>query len=108
MPIIPEITEEQFEELFKAKLGGHYERALKIFKHYGTLLSWDVTNILFHAADQGKVDTVLTELEKHWEEHIQFQHPEIRGTVNDAGTGVNKTQQMFLHLCQDILQLKPT
>ena len=100
------ITEEQFEGLFRAKLGGHYGRALAIFTQYGKRLSWDVANVLLHAADKGKIEDVLSELEKHWKEHLQFQHPEIRGTVEDRLLGVNKTRIMFLQVCQNVLQLQ--
>ncbi|MEK7062192.1 MAG: hypothetical protein AAB940_00415 [Patescibacteria group bacterium] len=96
-------TEKQFEEFFKLKLGEHYERALIVFTQYGKLLSWDVTNVLLHASDKGKVDDVLTELEEHWKEHLQFQHPEIRGTVESGLFGLNKTRTMFLQICQNIL-----
>ena len=101
------VTETQFEGLFKAKLGEHHKRALTIFTEYGKLLSWDVANVMLHAVDKGKVEDVLVELEKHMEEHLQFQHPEIRGTVEDRLLGVNKTRTMFLQICQNVLQLQP-
>ena len=105
MPTV--VTETQFEGLFKEKLGEHYKRALTIFTQYGKLLSWDVANVLLHAVDKGKVEDVLAELEKHWEKHLQSQHPEIRGTVEDRLLGVNKTRTMFLQICQNVLQLQP-
>lgn len=100
------ITEKQFEKIFNGKLGEHRERALTVFTQYGQLLSWDVVNVLLHAVDKDKIDDVLLELEKHWEEHLQCQHPEIRGTVQDGLLGVNKTKSMFLRVCQDVLELK--
>ncbi|MBU3924415.1 MAG: hypothetical protein V1732_04985 [Patescibacteria group bacterium] len=101
------VTKEQFEKLFRNKLGGHYEHALTIFIQYGKILSWDVANVLLHAADKDNVENVLAELEKHWEEHLQFQHPEIRGTVENRLFGVNETQTMFLQICKNVLQLQP-
>lgn len=102
------LTEKQFERCFKVNLGEYYERALIIFAQYGELLSWDVANVLLHASDKGKVDDVLIELEKHWKEHLQFQHPEIRGAVESELFGLNKTRIMFLQICQNVLQLQPT
>mgnify|MGYP001560837604 CR=1 FL=1 len=101
------VTEMQFTAIFEGKLNVYYKRALTVFTQYGTLLSWDVANILLHAADKGKVDDTLVELEKHWEEHLQFQHPEIRGTVEDKLLGINKTRIMFLRVCKDVLKLQP-
>ena len=101
------ITNAQFEDLLKAGLGEHYERALAVFTNYGSILSWDVVNVLLHAIDKKKIEDVFTELEKHWEEHLQYQHPKIRGTVEDKMLGINKTQMIFIHVCKDILQLQP-
>ena len=101
------IEEEQFSILLKLKLGEQYERALNIFTNYGKNLSWDVVNVLLHAAAKEKIEEVLSELEKHWETHLQYQHPDIRGTVEDKPLGVNKTQAMFLQICENILQLQP-
>lgn len=99
------ITEKRFEDLFKEKLDNFYERALSVFRNYGKSLSFDVANVLLHAFDEEKINEILSALEKHWEEHLQFQHPEIRGQISK--NGVNPTQVMFLRICKDILQLQP-
>ena len=70
-------------------------------------MSYDVANVLLHAADQGKVEEILGLLEEHYKTHLQFQHPEIRGTVKDALLGVNPTQDVFLRLCRVNLKLQP-
>lgn len=92
------VTKVQFENLLKVKLGEHYERALAVFTHYGPILSRNVADVLSIAADKGKIDDVLTELEKHWQECLFFQPPEMRGTTN-------KTRTMFLGVYANILQL---
>lgn len=104
------VTEVQFQDLLQSGLADFYPRALVIFRKCGSLLSFDVTNVLCHARDQGpeKVEQVLQMLERHWEEHLHFQHPEIRGTVEDRLLGVNKTQTLFLRICKDVLRLQPT
>lgn len=100
------VTKEKFEQGLKSRLGDFYPRAEKVFDNFGQKLSYDVTNVLLHAADQNKVEEVLALLEKHFEEHLQLQHPEIRGTV--AGDlGVNKTEVMFLDICERVLGLQP-
>ncbi|MCX6813696.1 MAG: hypothetical protein NT078_00480 [Candidatus Azambacteria bacterium] len=71
-------------------------------------MSYDVTNVFLHAVDKGKVEEVLETLEKHYESHLQFQHPNIRGTVSDNLLGVNPTEIMFLRLCRHTLDLQPT
>lgn len=102
------ISIEHFTELMQERLGELFERARSIFEKYGEMLSWDVTNVLLYAADKGKVDEVLEEMEKHWETHLQFQHPDIRGTVKSGMLGTNPTQEMFLKICRDILHIQPS
>ena len=100
-----EVTKEKFEQTLKSKLGGFYPRAEKVFDNFGPKLSYDIVNVLLHAADQNKVEEVLALLEKHFEEHLQFQHPDIRGTV--AGSfGINETKVMFLDICERVLELQ--
>ncbi len=99
------VSKEQFREALESKLGEFYPRAERVFDNFGPKLSFDVANVLLHAADQNKVEEVLALLEKHFEEHLYFQHPEIRGTV--AGDfGVNKTKVMFLDICERVLELQ--
>ena len=102
---MPAINEGKFEQLLRGRLGGHWERALTVFRNCGPNLAYDVTNVLLHAAGGSKVAEVLGILEKHFREHLQFQHPEIRGTVSSLG--VNPTEVMFLGICRDTLGLKP-
>lgn len=97
------ISEELFCYILQQKLGKAWERALKLFQNYGEHLSFDVTNVLLHAAEQGKVDEVLQILEKHFQEHLSFQHPDVRGCVYDLLFGVNPTEAMFLRICHDTL-----
>ncbi|TSC92371.1 MAG: hypothetical protein CEN89_736 [Candidatus Berkelbacteria bacterium Licking1014_7] len=101
------IDEQQFRDILQSKLGAAWDRAFTAFRNYGPNLGYDVTNVLLHAADQGKVDEVLGILEEHYQSHLQYQHPEIRGTVGDRLLGVNPTQAMFLRICQQTLGLQP-
>ena len=101
------INEQQFSDILQTKLGAAWDRALTIFCNCGPNLGYDVTNVLLHAADQGKLDKVLDILEEHYRSHLQYQHPEIRGTVSDRFLGVNPTQAMFLRICQQTLRLQP-
>ena len=101
------INEEQFRNILQSKLGASWDRALTVFCNYGPNLGYDVTNVLLQAADQEKVDEVLDILEEHYQSHLQYQHPDIRGTVGDRLFGVNPTQMMFLRICQQTLGLQP-
>ena len=101
------IGEEQFRDILQPKLGASWDRALTVFRNCGPNLGYDVTNVLLHATDQGKVDEVLGILEGHYQSHLQYQHPEIRGTVVDRLLGVNPTHEMFLRICQYTLGLQP-
>jgi hypothetical protein len=101
------VSEDSFREVFGTKLGQHLDRAVAVLNNFGPKLSFDVTNVMLHAVDKGKEDEVLTILEKHWEEHLQFQHPKIRGTVASV-FGVNQTQQTFVRICEQTLALIPT
>lgn len=103
-----EVSEQQFCEILQPKLGDSWDRALTVFRDYGENLAFDVTNVLDHAANQGKVDEVLGILEEHYEKHLYFQHPEIRGTVKDNLLDVNPTEGMFLRICQQTLGLQRT
>jgi len=100
------MSSEKFMQLFKEKLGDIFSRAEKVYKNYGTNNSFDVMNVLFHAVDKEKVEEVLDILEKHYEKDLSFQHPDIRGLVQDNLLGVNKTKNMFLSICVDTLGLK--
>jgi len=101
------VSEEKFRELLQPKLTEAWDRALLVFNNYGPNLSFDVANVLLHASKQDKVDEILKILEEHYETHLQFQHPEIRGTVSDRLLGVNPTKAMFLRICIDNLNLQP-
>lgn len=103
----PVIDEKLFEKLLKDRLGESWARARDIFVQYGPRLSYDVANVLLHAASQGKAVEVIGILEEHFVSHLAYQHPDIRGTVSDGLLGVNPTQAMFLRLCRDTLQLQP-
>lgn len=100
------VTEEQFREILGAKLGQYADRAVSILNNFGPRLSYDVTNVMLHAVDKAKEEEVLAILEKHWEEDLQYQHPEVRGTLERASG--NKTQQTFIKICQETLALTPT
>ena len=101
------VTKDAFLEIFSAKLGEKFDQALAVFLEYGRILSYDVTNVLLHASDKGKVDEVLWVLENHYETHLQFHHPDIRGTVVDE-FGINATQSMFTTICTEVLGLQPS
>ncbi len=103
------VNEQQFRDTLQSKLGTSWDRALTVFHNCGPNLAYDVTNVLLHAADQGqrKVDEVLGILEDHYQDHLQHQHPEIRGTIDDRLLGVNPTKEMFCRLCQQTLGLHP-
>ncbi len=99
------MQESQFTELLGPRLGEHLERALTIFRSFGPALSLAVTNALLHATDKGRVPAVLDALDAHWESHLKFQHPEIRGQV--SGMSGNPTDLCFLDIYTRILELQP-
>jgi len=101
------VSEDRFRKVLGTKLGQYLDRAVSVLNNFGPKLSYDVANVMLHAVDKGKENEVLTILEKHWEEHLQFQHPNIRGTV-ESMPGVNQTQQMFIRICEQTLALTPT
>jgi len=101
------VTEDDFQNYLQDKLESFFTRALIIFKEYGDNLSWDVTNVLVHAAEKNKVKEVLEILEQHFKKHLMFQHPNARGTIADS-FGINPTQDMFLNICKNVLKLQPT
>jgi len=101
------VTKGMFKKLLKGRLGDLYDEAETILEDFGPFLSFDVANVLTHAADQGqdKVTEVLAILGRHFEEHLKFQHPDIRGTVRDD-FGINETEAMFLDVCRRVLTLQ--
>ena len=56
-----QITKDKFKSVFKKRLHDLYGRAERVFDNFGVHLSWDVTNVLLHASDQGKVSEKLEE-----------------------------------------------
>ncbi len=101
------VYEPLFQNMFQSKLGDSWDRALTVFRNYGENMSYDVTNVLLHAIDKRKVEEVLKILEEHYNNHLQNQHPDIRGTVS-GDFGANPTKDMFLRLCRHTLELQPT
>ncbi len=103
------VSADQFRKILSAKRAEHVDRAVAILNNFGPRLSYDVQNVILHAVDKGKEKEheVLTILERHWNEELQFQHPDIRGTV-ESMPGVNQTQQTFLRIYQETLALTPT
>lgn len=101
------VTKGMFKELLKSRLGDLYDEAETVFDDFGLFLSFDVANVLSHAADQGqdKVREVLVILKRHFDDHLAFQHPDIRGTVRDD-FGINETEVMFLDVCRRVLTLQ--
>ena len=98
---VDEVTPEALEKMLLAKITDttEAERAKKILEGYGRRLFFDVTNVLLHAVDKGKVDEVLGILERHYNEDLAYQHPEIRGTVG------GKTSSVLIGICRDTLGL---
>lgn len=97
------VSEERFEEVLKDRLGDDWPRALTLFRHYGGQLSMKVTGALLYASEQEKVKDVLGILERHYEEYLQYQHPEIRGTISIAGA--NPTTDVLDRICRETLGL---
>lgn len=96
------------KKILKEKLGSLYKRAEIIFSNYGEKLSFDVANVLMHATDQREetIKEVLDLLEKHFDKHLVYQHPDVRGTVYNS-VGINETKVMFLDICEKVLDLGP-
>lgn len=109
------ISFEKFEEIVKPELieledgEALWARASTLFGNCSPNLSFDITNVMLHAVEQGakKVDEVLSLLETHWEKHLKFQHPDICGMVKDRFLGVNPTKKLFLDICDHTLGLEP-
>lgn len=97
------ISEERFEQFLKDLLGREWDRALKLFRNFGPHLSQRVTGSLLYASERGKVEDVLGILERHYDEHLQYQHPDIRGEVSISGA--NPTTSVFDRICRDTLGL---
>jgi hypothetical protein len=96
-----------FENLRLNKLDAKQAlRAGRIWEQYGQDLWFDVLNVMLHAIDKGKVDEVLDQLERHFKEHLSYQHPSVRGHVMSS-LGVNQTAVMFESLCRVTLGLAP-
>lgn len=112
MSMVEQVSEEVFRELLQEKLEAITEetwnRALGMFRGYGPSISWDVTNVLLQACDQGlgKVEAVLSELEKFFREELQFQCPIIRGRVISAH-GHFLHERVFMDICTRVLNLNP-
>ena len=100
------MTLEEFKAAVDMMPAEHKTRVRALGENYGEALCYDLVNVLLHARDQDKMEEVLGILEAHYEKHLQFQHPDIRGQVSNVGG--NPTKRMFLSICQDILGLEPS
>ncbi len=94
------VNEQTFRLVLERQLGDSFERALMVFQGYGKHLSYQVYYTMMFAVAYGEVPNVLAVLEEHFDIHLYFQHPEIRGLVTDSLLGVNETLQLFsrIHL----------
>ena len=101
------VTEEKFRSALQSKVGDLWEGVFAVFTNFGPNLSFDVTNVMLYAVEQGKVPEVLGVLEEHYEKVLQFQHPTVRGRVHNGFLKSNPTEVMFLHICSRILGLQP-
>lgn len=102
------IYENQFCGFLQAQIPpAQWPQALKLFREYGVAWSYDVTNVLLHASEKCKIDQVLAALQKHYDEHVSFQHPDARGRVTDA-LGYDPTESLFKNkILVEILGMKP-
>jgi len=97
------ISEELFEDLLEDKLEEYYPRAITVLRNYGEYWSYDITNVLLHASNHlGDVSYTISEFEKHWEEYLRFQHPELCKLTRDGSIRVYKTDTMFIEICKTL------
>lgn len=99
-----QMQEQEFRRLLQGKLEGNYGRALRLYKNCPNI-AWDLTNVLLHAGEQKKSHEVLQMLEDHYDKHLAYQHPDIRGLM--SGAFGNPTQFLLLKICTEVLGLKP-
>ena len=92
------VSEEDFRLVLEWQLGGQFDRAMTVFRGYGKHLRFQVYTTMVLASAYGKVPEVLKLLEKHFENHLGFQHPDIRGLISNRLLGVNETHQMFIRI----------
>lgn len=78
-----------------------------LLSEYGDRLRYAVANAALHARDAGKLEAVVSMMDEHLTQDLQFQHPEIRGRVTSLVSG-NKTDLLFKRIFEDVLGLKPT
>ncbi len=50
------VSETRFRELLADIVEQHINRAVTVFNNYGARLSLDVTNVMLHAIEKGKVN----------------------------------------------------
>ncbi|MCX6731887.1 MAG: hypothetical protein NTX55_02800 [Candidatus Parcubacteria bacterium] len=99
------ISKENFREIFEKKLGGFWGRALRVFQNYGENWAADIAIALYSAMEQEKVEEVLGMMERHWQKHLQYEKPEVRGSGRDLFG--NPTREMFKRIFDEILKLRP-
>jgi hypothetical protein len=95
-PEMPGISKAAIRDAFGKKLTeSQAVRAMKLLEACGGQVTGDVINVVFHAADQGpaKVGEILDQIQRHFEEVLQFEHPEIRGRSAE-------TYRFFESLCR--------
>ncbi|MBI1960821.1 MAG: hypothetical protein HYS43_00910 [Candidatus Liptonbacteria bacterium] len=106
------ISEEKFRELLNSALNGSYDRALVIltvFRECGEDLTYDVTNVLLLAADQGKAEEVLNILEEHCANPIAGNEGEMKRNplhCDRVNQRYESTEAMF-HRIRETLGIAP-
>lgn len=96
------VTETLFQELFRAELGEHYDRALAIFHNYGPNLQGALMAVFVHLSERQRVPETLAVLEMHYEAWLKEQSVSARGLLPNE-TGINPTEVLFAELVRILI-----
>lgn len=99
-----EIPLEGFRGVFSEKAGRLWLKSERMFVEYGPVLSVAVASLLMYAEEDDKLDTMLTKLEEHLRDDLQYQHPDLRGKLIITPAYQNRS---LIFLESLIRQLKP-
>ena len=86
-----------FQALFKEKAGDRWLEVEKLFNEYGPTLSIWFCTALMYAYEDGKLDWCILLLQKHLEDDLSFQHPDIRGRIVFGDNLQNRSEAFLQH-----------
>jgi hypothetical protein len=101
-----EIPIEAFKEMFLKSAGAafdeHWQKIEHLYLEYGPVLSIPIGSVLMYAAEDQRLPWCIELLEKHLDEDLGYQHPELRGRLIIGDDYRNRSEAFIVTLIREL------